>query len=339
MGCMSPLSTPIYQFNPESRPDSDFEPGDLRFLVVGNAGRLLDDRRTPVQVMSLNPDEGTFEVEIQAFEDTGARWQVPFEDVAKYQFATGSRTVAPSTVATLAEAARRFDQPLVIEVTGEARTRTLKQIDAERAVASAWLDHEGLESIEIARHIAERDGDPRCSHLLRTYLARSELVDMDVAFAEAFVSNPNAGELVKGHAIVLAELGLCPFAGKVVRSRELFSGGWSKERRAKHLLVRLAFTQALWGRAVPADLPLYRAMGSDGALDPQRTGSFVSATFSVDVAMDHFQGGATTKAAAVMRQATPVGRLFMTFLETPAMNRQFKEAEAVLIGDPASPMF
>ena len=339
MGCTGPLSTPIYQFNPESRPDSDFEPGDLRFLVAGNAGRLLDDRRTPVQVTSLNPHEGNFEVEILAFEDTGARWQVPFEDVARYQFAAGSRTVEPSTVATLADAARRFDQLLVIEVTDEARTRSLKQVEAERAVAGAWLDHEGHESIEVVRHIAERDGDPGCSHLLRTYLARSGLADMDEAFSEAFVSNPNAGELVKGHAIVLGELGLCRFAGKVVRSRELFSGGWSKEQRAKHLLLRLAFTQAIWSRAVPAGLPLYRAMGSDGARDQQRTGSFVSATFSVDVAMAHFQGAAATKAAAVLRQPTPVSRLFMTFLETPAMNRQFKEAEAVLIGDPASPMF
>jgi hypothetical protein len=29
----------------------------------------------------------------------------------------------------------------------------------------------------------------------------------------------------------------------------------------------------------------------------------------------------------------------MTFLETPAMSRQFKEAEAVLIGDAGNPMF
>lgn len=80
-------------------------------------------------------------------------------------------------------------------------------------------------------------------------------------------------------------------------------------------------------------------MGSDGARGQQRTGSFVSAAFSVDVAMAHFQGAAATKAAAVLRQPTPVSRLFMTFLETPAMNRQFKEAEAVLVGDAASPVF
>ena len=40
-----------------------------------------------------------------------------------------------------------------------------------------------------------------------------------------------------------------------------------------------------------------------------------------------------------MRQLTPAERLLMTFLETPAMSRQFKEAEAVLIGDPLNRCF
>jgi hypothetical protein len=39
------------------------------------------------------------------------------------------------------------------------------------------------------------------------------------------------------------------------------------------------------------------------------------------------------------RQIVSPDRLFMTFLETAAMNRQFKEAEAVLIGDPANRAF
>ena len=34
------------------------------------------------------------------------------------------------------------------------------------------------------------------------------LWDIEEAFAEQYVRNPNSGELVKGHAIVLAELGL-----------------------------------------------------------------------------------------------------------------------------------
>jgi hypothetical protein len=52
--------------------------------------------------------------------------------------------------------------------------------------------------------------------------------------------------LVRGHAIVLAELGLCDYLGKAPRDPELFAGRWSRERRTDHLLWRLAPTHELW---------------------------------------------------------------------------------------------
>src|SRR5437867_6551089 len=56
--------------------------------------------------------------------------------------------------------------------------------------------------------------------------------DIEEMFAEQYVRNPNSGELVQGHAIVLAELGIVPFQGKQVRDADLFSGSWNKQRRA-----------------------------------------------------------------------------------------------------------
>ncbi len=193
--------------------------------------------------------------------------------------------------------------------------------------------------VELAGPIESRTGDPECSRLLAAYLAERELAEIDDAFARAFVSNPRSGELVKGHAVVLAELGLCSYAGKVIRGDDVFSGAWSRDRRGEHLIARLAFTSALWARAVPGKLPLYRALASDSQLELRAPGSFVSATFSEGVALAHFHGGPSTRAASIMRQLTPAERLLMTFLETPAMSRQFKEAEAVLIGDPLNRCF
>src|SRR5215471_8881040 len=79
--------TGMYQTDPDARPDSEFAPGELRWLVTGNTGRLLDGRRTPVRVTALDLAHGYFEAEILAFEDAGARWLVPLEDVTRYQFA------------------------------------------------------------------------------------------------------------------------------------------------------------------------------------------------------------------------------------------------------------
>jgi hypothetical protein len=55
----------------------------------------------------------------------------------------------------------------------------------------------------------------------------------------------------------------------------------------------------------------------------------VSASFSRRVAENHF-GSADAVAGAPYRQRLQPGRLFMTFLKTGAMTRQYREAEAVL---------
>ena len=61
------VSSEIYASDPDARPDADFLPGELRHLVVGNQGRLLDARRTPIAITAVMPETGGFEVEIGAF--------------------------------------------------------------------------------------------------------------------------------------------------------------------------------------------------------------------------------------------------------------------------------
>jgi hypothetical protein len=84
---------------------------------------------------------------------------------------------------------------------------------------------------------------------------------------------------------------------------------------------------------------LYRGAAVEGPLSKPARSSFVSATFSSEVAAAHFEGGPATQTAVLWRQRVPVGRLFMTFLETREMDRRFNEAEAVLIGDTANRAF
>jgi hypothetical protein len=47
--------------------------------------------------------------------------------------------------------------------------------------------------------------------------------------------------------------------------------------------------------------------------------------------MSHFNEREPATTGVLLRQSVPILRLFMTFLETAHMNRQFKEAEAVLL--------
>ena len=87
----------LYEHDPGMKPDSEFELGRLRHLMLGNDGRLLDARRTPVRVVGLRPELAFFEVEVLAFEDRGARWELPMDAVDRFQFTmVQARSVRPN---------------------------------------------------------------------------------------------------------------------------------------------------------------------------------------------------------------------------------------------------
>jgi len=288
----------------------------------------------------VTADTGAFELEIGSFEDEGARWELSLEEIPRFQFRHDAARAAPDSVVELARAIDRFDHPLDIAADAAARLQTSERILAVRA---ALRDRFALEAPEIAdgleSAIARREGSAELAARLRDFLAERDLAEIDRRFAETFVSNPRSGEFIKGHAIVLAELGLCDYHGRIVRDPKTFEEPWSKTRRAEHLIVRLAFTQELWTSLGQATITLYRGAASDGPLTARTPASFVSATFSETVAQEHFAGGPTSRTAVLWRQVLPVTRLFMTFIETPAMNGRFREAEAILVADPSNVAF
>ena len=329
----------IYESDPDAAPDSDYVPGSLEHLVVGNPGRLLDQRRTPVTVTDVAIDRGEFEVAIEAFEDKGARWRLPLDEVMSFQFAVDASRASDAAVTAMRQAASRFGAPVAIDADAAALQTTLARIDEERSALAERLRRMPLETVDVVESVSRRAGDPRLYHALEEYLAERDLLELDRSFAAALATNPHAGELVKGHAIVLAELGLCAYRGTVVRDPDLFGGARSKTRRAEHLIARLAFSRAAWTLLGYTTTTLYRGTAAEGPLEARAPASFVSATFSREVAEEHFNGGPRTKIAALWRQDVPVTRLLMTFLETRGLNDRFHEAEAVLIGDAGNLVF
>ena len=335
------MASSIYQLDPGQAPDSQFLHGDLCHLVAGNRGRLLDLRRTPVHVTSVSPENGFFEVEIDAFEDAGARWLVPLESVASYQFAPGGGTASGAALEALREAAARCD--VQISVTGgpAARDRTHAHLRAECSRAGDWLTSQGAPaSFDPRPFIDEASGWPAAQGWLGGYLASRDLAAIEERITPAYVSNPWAGDLVLGHLIVLAELGLGTLTARAPRDPRIFEGDWSRRRRAEHILARMGFARALWSRA-DREVTLYRGMGlqdrPETADSPaRRTTLLISASLSRQVAESHFSSPGAA-ASVLYRQRLAPERLFMTFLETSAMTRQFREAEAVLLA--GGPLF
>lgn len=326
----------VYRSSAGMAPDNDFEPGTLRHLVPRNRGRLLDPRRTPITVVEVRPDVGFVDVRIEDFEDAGATWEVPLEEVDHYQFEAGAARAGDHAVAEMRAAIERFDRPLEIEARAQDLARTEQRIEQHRAEADRWLGSSSR-FLATGRPLPDptmRRGDPLLAADLETYLREHDLWAIESAFATRFVSNPRSGETVKGHRIVLAELGLADYGGSIVRDPATFAGDWSRDRRADHVLARLGFVRALFGRHGIDEVSLWRGVSAGSPLEARRGRTFVSASFDEVVARSLLEGGADRPVRALHHASVPVEQLFMTYHETSAMNDRFHEAEAVILDRP-----
>ncbi len=248
-----------------------------------------------------------------------------------YDFFDDSKVLPTADILKLVRTIIKFNQELTISCNNSERAKTLQAITDEQAKCKRWLRKKGVHTYDPKPFIISKKGSDFFMSLLREYLETEYLQELDDVFSTAYVNNPLSGERIKGHAIVLAELGLVDYHGKIVRDPTLFTGQWSKSHRAEHIIKRLAFVRELWALSGLSPAPLYRAYGHDAALTNHRP-SFLSTTFSLKVADDIFKS-TTGHVAVLFRQEVPLERLFMTFLETPAMNRQHCEAEAIVLTD------
>lgn len=321
-----------YQRDEAMAPDSEFEPGRLDHLVVGNAGRLLDARRTPLRITGVRCDIALFRVEVGAFEDAGATWDLAFEDVGQLQFARGSATAPTAAVAACAAAIERVAGTLDVVADDRRRRATSERLAGERVAAERWLAGR-----PFALDRAAESGDPTLVALLVAYLAERDLADVEDLVATTYVSNPGSGDVVRAHAVAAAELGLAEYHGRVLRDPDAESGRLSRDRRQAHLLARLGFVATVFRLAGHDEVVLHRGMSFEHAVVvPRPTGTFVSATFRRPIAESLAALGPTRRAGVLSSQRVPVDRLFMTYHETGAMNRHFREAEAVLLADPTA---
>jgi len=330
----------IHQFDPAMAPDTDFVPGALSHLVPGNTGRMLDRRRTPVRVAALKPETGQWVCEVLAFEDQGARWALPFESVTSYQFARDAASATEASLRHIRSAVRKFNREAPVPLNKRNRKPTERRIAKLRHEVAAWLTSES-EFIASRGTLdpGSRRGSPLLARELEAFMQARGLGDLERGFAASMVSHPNAGEIAKGHAMALADLGLANFAGTIIRDPSSLEPPWTMERRREHILARLAFVRAAFSMLGLGPPVLYRAVSTEGRLEPRRPQTFVSATFSFEVAMSLFGPAWEGRSAAIFRQTVPLERVFMTYLETAAMNRQFHEAEAILLEDPGNPAF
>lgn len=338
---MTPQSNvmPIHQSDPNRRPDSEFTSGELALLIEGNQCRLLDGRRTPGVVESIDRESGFFRWRISAFEDEGRSWDVPIEDVARYQFELGSPRLDLKSVADLEKLVDRFARSLIVEAKPSVRSVTNKQLLRLEKESTEWL---ARESRFLAQHsilsLRSRRGPAELAEDLRRFLDEKGLLDLEDLTTSTIVTNPSSGEWIKGMLIVLAEMGLATYSGKIVRTPDLFEGAGAKSRRSEYLLQRLSFVRAVFRLAGHSEVVVYRGMSS--ASDwRDLPSSILSCTFSLRVAkaFTDFDAGSAARTSYLLKLTVPVERLWITHCETAALNGRYLEAEALVLNDGVVP--
>lgn len=320
--------------------EEELTDAQLLHLVPGQSLFLRDPRNTPVRVRSCTPETASFVVCVSDFEDAGAEWVLPLWDVAKFRVTTDAQRLRPSESAALVRSAAEFDRLTHIPIASDVRKATKLEVARCQNDIVAVLDRNFPDLPTKAS--AFTSGKEPCDQwgaALESILNAEGVLDLEREFAGQYASNPHAGEVIKGHRIVLAELGLVAYQGHIVRDPATFEGRWAKSCRRNHILTRLAFTRAMLSKLGLSEVPLYRTIYSDTQLRRPENRGFVSSTLCREVAASLFASGQRKRVSATFWQRVGMDRVFMSYFETPQLSQRYQEAEVILLFDEANAVF
>ena len=317
--------------------DDFFAPGDLKFLVVGNECRLLDKRRTPGVIKSIDSKGGFFRWEMTDFEDKGNFWDVELERVNTYQFKQDSNVLIPDEIEYLRNRIAALSKHVEIKASKSETLLTNQNLNLCINEIDKWLKHNSMffrsnQSIDFQ----SLNGPQLLREDFNRFMSEVGMSDVEVRTAETQVLNPHSGDWIRAMQIVMAEMGLKDFIGRDIRSPDTFRGIGARANRRKYIEYRLGFLRSIFGKLGYREVELYRGMSTEWdwqTNDPKQNRFWSSWTFNYKVGQDFSELKPNTKQknSYLIKRAIPIDRLFMTFIETDAMNRQYLEAEALVL--------
>lgn len=327
----------IHEYDNNMKSDEEFIKGDICFLVEGNRCRLLDGRRTTGIIEKYFEDSAMFRWKITKYEDKDKYWDLPAEDINNFQFEKDSYKLSEKQVEYMQENIESYQETINIEARQSDRDNTEEEIEKNKLSIIKWLEDKSIfiksqDKIDFS----SREGSNLLAKDIKNYMKSVRLEEEEKITADTMVLNPNSGEWIKGMNITLAEMGLVSFRGKIPRTKYIFEGIGNKENRRRYIINRLAFIRAYFSMLKIKEVILYRGMSSEKHWkEVLRT--FLPCTFSLEVGKEFsdFDKESKYRISYLVKMTVPVEKLFMTYLETEAMNRQYKEAEALLLYDEA----
>lgn len=324
-----------HEYDNNMRPDNEFLAGDFYFLVEGNRCRLLDGRRTTGTIDCIFDDSAMFRWQITKYEDNGKYWDLPFEDIKRFQFEKNSIRLDPATEKLYRQKADSVNERLLIPSEPNNKYKTLQLIKQKKESVMKWLKSESnfFRNNETF-NFETKEGSEILAEDLKRYFVSESLYDIERKTAERIVLNPNSGEWIKGMEICLAEMGLVSFDGTIPRTKNIFQNMGAKKNRCDYLITRLAFVQAIFEIQNIYEVVLYRGMTTESDW-MTRSKTLLSFTFNFDVADDFssFKRESRFKTSYLLKITLPISKLLFTFFETKELNQQYLESEALILYD------
>ncbi|MEG1256229.1 hypothetical protein [Clostridium sp.] len=322
----------IHESNANSLPDSDFVNGDIKYIVKQNKCRLLDGRRTPGYIEEYFADTAMFRWRITDFEDKGNYWDVPAENIKSFQILKSSKELNNFELKELDTKIKEFDKELIIKIDELEQSKTEKEIMVTEEKIIEWLKENSLflKSRETL-NLDSTEGNIDLINDLKNYMKTIQIEFLEETTAKELVLNPNS-EWIKGMNIVLAEMGVVSYKNKIPRGEQTFQGMGEKHIRRRYLIHRIAFVRAFFHLLNITEVLLYRGMCTEDQWDNFHEKSLTSWTFNLQVALSFcdLDKNNNYKNGYIFKRTIPIENIFMTYIETDEMNKQYRESEAIL---------
>ena len=323
----------VHQHDNNMRDDQEFIKGEISLLVPGNKCRLLDGRRTTGYIENYFEESVMFRWRITKYEDEGKFWDLPAEDITKFQFAKDSERLSHKKLIEIKSTIDKYNSYITIKAQNKDKAKTEILIEDTKKHIKSWL----INNSTFLKHNSTLDFDRKNGYSelyadIKNYMESQNILKQEQLTTENMVLNPFSGEWIKGLRIMLAELGIVSYYGKEIRTNNIFKGEGKRVIRRKYLINRLAFIRAYIELLDIDEIVLYRGMSTDKDwIKKDRT--FLSCTFNQEVAEDFccLKRDSKYKNAYLLKMTYPISNLFMSFFETEAMNNQYEEAEALIL--------
>lgn len=309
--------------------------GELKHLVIGNHCVLTDGRKTKGFVKDIYLDEGMFSWEITEYEDKGKLWEMRIEEVSQFLFPENSKIItSKSELNNIKKVVERFSEVMIIEADKTILVESKKVIEEMNRQTKKWLlSHSTFlkKYKKIENHRFE--GYPELYQDLKNYLLSKGLYHLEEKTGSILALNPYSGEWMKGIRYTLAKLGFITFNEMKPRTKDIFNGIGSLENRKNYLLHRISFLQSLLSILAISHIPIYRGVQTTEGFYNDQHASLQSWTTSLEIGTSFSSLGKIDddiRNAYLIKYNCSIDQIFMTYFETEAFNKQYKEQEVVI---------